>query len=180
MHRCMPVTAAPSNITTPATDWLADQSWFEVRDSRTHGRGVYALCAVPAHVPLFEMGGPVTRRTHELAPGQRALQIGEDLWVIEDTDADYRENYLNHACCPNLGFMHGDLTLWSLRPIRPGDELTWDYSTSIDEAGWHIECACGHAGCRGRVEAFHALPPRQRRRLAAISLGWLRDRYGLR
>lgn len=179
MYRAMPVTATPPLCTAPANDWLTDRSWFEVRDSGTHGRGVYALRAVPARIPLFEMGGPTIRRTQELEPGQRALQIGEDLWVIEDTEADYPENYLNHACFPNLGFAQGDLVLWSLRPIRPGDELTWDYSTSIDETGWHIECACGHADCRGRVEAFHALPHEQRRRLAPTSLEWLRERYAV-
>ena len=158
--------------------WLSQRTWFELRDSGTHGLGVYALRALPAGIPLFAMGGP-TRRGHELAPGERALQVGEDLWIVEDAAANHPENFLNHHCAPNMGFVEGDLVLWSLRPIRAGEELTWDYSSSIDEAGWYLDCGCGHVNCRGRVVGFHALTHAERGRLMPVALRWLRRRYGL-
>lgn len=62
--------------------------------------------------------------------------------------------YLNHSCDPNVG-IRGVATLFALRSIKPGDELTLDYSTTMDEL---FICRCGAKNCRGVAADFFALP----------------------
>ena len=38
-------------------------------------------------------------------------------------------------------------------------EITWDYSTTMDEPGWELECRCGNQnGCRKQITSFQYLP----------------------
>ena len=55
---------------------------------------------------------------------------------------------------PNAGFAAGEPVLYALRDIRAGEEVCFDYSTAMSEAGWELECRCGAAGCRGVVRAW--------------------------
>lgn len=69
--------------------------------------------------------------------------------------------YVNHSCDPNAGVR--DCTeLVALKPVEAGSEVTFDYSTSMAEDGWEMDCACGSAICRGRVRDFKHLPPVRR------------------
>ena len=56
------------------------------------------------------------------------------------------------------------------------EELTFDYSTVLDEPGWSIPCACGLPTCRGAIQAWSDLPPAVRDALRHRALAWLRDR----
>lgn len=65
--------------------------------------------------------------------------------------------YLNHCCEPNTGVL--DCTeIIALTEIEPGVELTFDYSTSMAEDGWEMDCSCGSRICRGRISDFKYLP----------------------
>lgn len=66
----------------------------------------------------------------------------------------------NHSCEPNLGIeivwgtgAHENFHLvWrALRPILPGEELTWDYGTTESECISVPVCRCGAPSCRGRA-----------------------------
>lgn len=78
------------------------------------------------------------------------LQIGPARYML------LGEPYLffNHSCAPNAG-IRGTATLFALRAIRPGEEITYDYATTVDES---FTCACGANDCRGAVSDFFALP----------------------
>ena len=65
--------------------------------------------------------------------------------------------YLNHSCDPNTGIRH-TTEIIALAEIEPDTELTFDYSTSMAEDAWEIDCACGAANCRGRIRDFKYLP----------------------
>jgi len=146
---------------------------FKRRKSAVHGDGVFTLDAIARGASVFEFGGPVVTAA-ELRDGMRVMQIGPDEYIVEDIDADYIENYINHRCEPNVGFLHGTLTLHALRDIAAGEELFWDYSTSINEPGWFLPCACGVASCRGKIQSYCDLPDEVRRRLGGIALAYLR------
>ncbi|MBI2625395.1 MAG: hypothetical protein HYW70_03640 [Candidatus Nealsonbacteria bacterium] len=38
-------------------------------------------------------------------------------------------------------------------------EITFDYSTTMDEDDWGMDCQCGSKSCRGRIRDFKYLPP---------------------
>lgn len=145
------------------------------RESPSHGLGVYTLLPIAAGSLVMEFGGDILS-CKDLREGMRVLQVGEDQYIAEDLEADHIENYVNHCCSPNLGFTDGSLHLRALRDIAAGEELTWDYSTSINEPGWSFTCHCGAQGCRGQVRSYCDLTPAQRDQLRPIALAYLRNR----
>ena len=65
--------------------------------------------------------------------------------------------FLNHSCVPNTGLVESCF-LVALRAIARGEELRFDYSTTMHEDHWTMTCGCGAVGCRGVVTDFRLLP----------------------
>src|SRR5262245_12789132 len=110
---------------------------------------------------------------HQITADLRVMQIGPDEWLAEG-EVEAIDDFANHSCAPNIGFLHGTLTQYALRDIAAGEELLWDYSTSMNEAGWSVPCGCGAATCRGSIQSFRDLPASEQARLRALSLAYLR------
>lgn len=124
----------------------------EVRESRIHGRGLFATDKIhKGEVVAVKGGHIVTReRLREITPqlGPVEIQIGDDLFIAPVTD-DERELsmlYSNHSCDANLG-MRGEITFVALRNIRADEELTHDWCTTDDD-DYSVECKCSAANCR--------------------------------
>ena len=64
---------------------------------------------------------------------------------------------INHSCEPNIG-IKGQIRFYALKPIPPGTELTFDYSTAEEETAWFMTCRCGSSRCRRRIGAIQFLP----------------------
>ena len=121
------------------------------------GRGVFAARYFEPGQPILTFGGQVLTKVDMLALGPErayALQIG----AAEFLDLTSPGRYLNHSCDPNAG-MSDDRVLLALRPIVPGEEIRFDYSTTMREDHWTMECRCGEYLCRRVVLDFHHLPP---------------------
>ncbi len=79
-------------------------------------------------------------------------------------------NLINHSCNPNA-WMKGEQTLVALKPIRKGEEITYDYS-SVEWTpqayppyytdGWPMCCRCGSSSCRRKISCFPYLPKQVR------------------
>ena len=146
-----------------------------IESSPQHGRGVFARQPIAAGEPILLFGGPHRTRA-ELQVDEYHLQIGDDLYLGSSGEAD---DYVNHSCDPNAGFRDG-LLLVARRDIAAGEEITWDYSTAIDEADFAgFTCSCGAAGCRGRVQSFRHLDAVTQQRLAPWLLPYLRAKYSV-
>jgi SET domain-containing protein len=146
---------------------------FDIRQSAQHGRGVFAAAPIAMGEEILRFTGPLLTPA-EIRADLYHLQIGEALYLGPSGEAD---DYVNHSCTPNSGFRDG-LTLVAMRDIAAGEEITWDYSTAIDEAGFPgFDCQCGAAACRGRVRSFRDLDAATRARLAPWVLPYLRARY---
>jgi len=65
--------------------------------------------------------------------------------------------FVNHSCDPNTG-VRDDVRLVALRDLIAGEEIRYDYSTTMDEDHWTLQCRCGSRGCRGVVRDFKWLP----------------------
>lgn len=101
----------------------------------------------PAAVPYSET---VNHPEHEES---NYLQIGNDLYVYPRPPS----RFLNHSCDPNTG-VRDATEIFALARIETGEELTFDYSTSMAEDGWEMDCSCKSAICRGRIRDFKYLP----------------------
>lgn len=148
---------------------------LEVRDAGAKGRGLFAVVAIPAGTKLLELGGTIFS-TVDLPDGDdwMALQFGDNQWLC--SQGTHLDDFANHSCNPNAGFTSEELSLWSLRNIAEGEEITWDYSTSIDEPGWSLDCRCGSLNCRGQISPWHELSQADRDRLRSIAISFLRNR----
>jgi SET domain-containing protein len=144
-----------------------------VKTSLQHGRGVFALKPIHKGEMVLTFSGPLVHRAR-LDNNDYHLQIAEDRYL----GASGREDdYVNHSCAPNSGFQ-GGLTLVALRDIEKNEEITWDYSTAIDEEDFPgFPCRCGATACRGAVASFRYLPLDERLRLQSWLLRYLQEKY---
>jgi hypothetical protein len=120
------------------------------------GRGIYARIPIRAGESILTFDGPVLSHEQVLSLGEAqayTIQIGPDEYV----DTTQPGRYTNHSCEPNAGIV-GDRLLIALRHIAPGEEVQFDYSTTMSEDHWTMECRCGRPSCRNVVLDFHLLP----------------------
>ena len=85
------------------------------------------------------------------------VQIGDNLYMGPSGDID---DYFNHSCNPNSGLaINGTKArLIAIRDISADQEITWDYSTTMDEDEWNLTCACESPNCRKQIFDFKYLP----------------------
>jgi len=125
----------------------------EVRESKIHGRGLFAKADIAkGEIVVIKGGHIIDRETlrREITPklGPVEIQIGDNLFIAPVT-ADERELsmlYSNHSCNPNIG-MRGEITFVAMRDIRAGEELTHDWAMTDDD-DYSVECNCGTPHCR--------------------------------
>ncbi len=120
------------------------------------GDGLYAARTIHPGEEILRLSGPLIDFDGTLALGERegdALQIGPNLYMhLEEPGV-----LANHSCSPNAGLVD-DLTLVALARIRPHEEICYDYSTSMGDGHWAMDCLCGEPTCRGRILDFNTLP----------------------
>ncbi len=143
------------------------------QQSGIHGLGVFTRFAIANGSFVIKCQG-ILRHKDEVVEGMRALQIGPETYLAEDPANPRLDDFINHSCAPNVGFTDGSPTLSALRDIAPGEELFWDYRTSINEPGWEVPCTCGAPACRGKIQSYCDLPDSERSRLSGIVLEYLR------
>jgi SET domain-containing protein len=132
----------------------------------TVGQGLFAGESIAAGTEILRFTGPLLTLNEVRAKGPldapNALQIGIDRYL----DLDEPGRFINHSCAPNAAVVR-DTTLVAIRPIATGEEIRFDYSTTISD-GWTMACQCGAENCRGQVVAFQLLPENIRRRYAIL------------
>jgi hypothetical protein len=128
---------------------------------RTHiGKAVFAGQAFRTGQEIIRFKGPilarrdVPRTLHDAS--DRYVQIGPNAFMGPSDGVD---DLINHSCDPNSGlcFTGDGPVLVALRNIAFGEELGWDYSTTILDENWSMPCQCGAHNCRRTILDFHAL-----------------------
>ncbi|HEV3144359.1 MAG TPA: SET domain-containing protein [Gemmataceae bacterium] len=146
---------------------------LEIRRAGAKGRGVFALEPIGKGQRVLALEGRILR-SEDLTDDMLALQVGPDLWLC--SLGSLLDDFVNHSCEPNTGFTTGETILYALRNIEAGEEVCWDYSTSISEAGWSLDCCCGSPSCREVVRPWGELTANERDRLRGIALRYLRTK----
>lgn len=132
----------------------------------TRGNALVCVEAIGAGQPILRIAGP---RVAE--PGIYTIQCGETAHIHAEQSA---WAFINHACEPNCAIDFATWELASLRPIRAGEEITYnDLSTEWDMAS-PFSCGCGAAHCPGTVRGFRYLNETQRDAIAPMLSPFLR------
>ncbi len=124
-----------------------------VRESKIHGRGLFAIADISKDEIVAVKGGRVVDRKtlrEKITPrlGPVEIQIDDDLFIAPATDEERGLSmlYSNHSCDANLG-IRGEITFVAMRDIQAGEELTHDW-VMTDDDDYSVECKCGAPNCR--------------------------------
>ncbi|MCA9513724.1 MAG: SET domain-containing protein [Myxococcales bacterium] len=127
------------------------------------GLGLFAARAFGAGERILDFEGPERSDPRDGSPAEcNLLQLDVGRYMLPNPPG----LFVNHSCAPNAALV-GGLSLVATRPIAAYEEVRFDYSTSMLEDPWQMECACGEPGCRGVVEEFGLLPRDDQRRFLA-------------
>jgi uncharacterized protein len=124
---------------------------LEVRRSKIHGYGVFALEEIPRGRRVIEYTGRRLSfgQAMRIRPHKEAyLAIIDRGWIADPSVGGSGAEIINHSCEPNLEWRRtpGHLYFYSRRKIREGEELTADYRYPIRLE--RIACHCGAPNCR--------------------------------
>ncbi|HWH68562.1 MAG TPA: SET domain-containing protein, partial [Candidatus Sulfotelmatobacter sp.] len=107
------------------------------------GLGVFANRDIRQGELILVFGGPLIDFAETKRRGRwecMPLQIGPNQYY----DTRPPGIFVNHACNPNAGIRH-DRDLMALRDIKKGEEIRFDYSTTMEEQSFTMNCLCGAA-----------------------------------
>ena len=150
-----------------------DSRRIQVRRSGVHGKGMFALQAIPAGEVLIEYTGErinwkeaLRRHPHDPKDPHHTFYFSlEGGGVIDAKVGGNASRWINHACEPNCEAdeTDGRVFIKALQDLQPGEELFYDYGLVIDERltpklKRDYPCHCGSPICRGTL-----LAPKRRR-----------------
>ena len=139
---------------------------FEVRHSRIHGYGVFALRRIRKGTTIIEYLGdrvsheaPMTRYEDKDPNDGHTFLFTVDAKTVIDAGVNGNEaRFVNHGCDPNCQTVDIGKRIFieAIRTIRPGEELAYDYriqrdATILPDIDVVFACRCGARSCRGSM-----------------------------
>ncbi len=125
------------------------------------GKGVFAAEDIRSGEKIMEFGGSIISSAELPYPYEAEkdyfLQVGQDLYLGPSGTLD---DYVNHSCNPNsaIRINKNTVELIAISFIRFGDQITFNYATTMNSNWGEFECACGSNECLGMVKKFVDLP----------------------
>ncbi|HVH42218.1 MAG TPA: SET domain-containing protein-lysine N-methyltransferase, partial [Labilithrix sp.] len=167
--------------TTKTSQRSSPQPAYRLRRSPIHGTGLFATRVIRKGAGVIEYVGE--RISHEEADRRHSDKDADDghtfLFTVNSKtviDAGVGGNaarFINHSCEPNCEVIidEGRLFVETLRTIKPGEELYYDYNigrTKDDPPNVEdvFACRCGTPSCRGNMLAPKRKPKSAKKKAA--------------
>lgn len=146
-------------------DKKKEQPWYIVRRSSIHSRGIFARRDIPKETRILEYTGERVTKAESLrranARYERSKKTGcAAVYIFDinkryDIDGSIHGNVarlINHSCDPNCEafIIRGRVWIYSLREIKEGEELTYNYGFDLEHWADH-PCRCGNDNCVGFI-----------------------------
>ncbi|KEP66502.1 UNVERIFIED_CONTAM: histone lysine methyltransferase SET2 [Hammondia hammondi] len=169
--RCKFGTADCGNRQFKRGGGSGSQTFCFVQDCGEKGLGVFARERIEEGKLVIEYVGEVldaqllaarvrAYTQQELARGQPqhwyVMEVIPHVY-IDSTRVGNIARLVNHSCEPNCSLqrvnVHGTyrMGIFALRPILPGEEISYDYGFTRKGFGQGFVCFCGSSKCRGRI-----------------------------
>jgi hypothetical protein len=168
----VPKNKTPAPVVPPQKS-AASGRRIQTRRSGVHGKGVFAVQDLAKGEVLIEYVGELIswkealrRHPHDPKDPNHTFyfHIDEER-VIDAKHGGNSSRWINHSCAPNCEAdeQEGRIFIKTLRKIRAGQELFYDYGLVIDmpytpKLKAEYPCWCGAPQCRGTL-----LAPKRRR-----------------
>ncbi len=138
---------------------------WKVKRSSIHNRGIFAKADIPNDTPIIEYVGEKITKAESSRRGDALMEKSKKtgcaaVYVFTlnkryDIDGGKGRNparYINHSCAPNCDayIMRGRIWIYSIREIKAGEELTYNYGFDADTWDDH-PCRCGAKRCIGYI-----------------------------
>tara|TARA_Y100000310_G_C20640656_1_gene793699 strand:+ start:140 stop:676 length:537 start_codon:yes stop_codon:yes gene_type:complete len=152
--------------------------WITVKESAVHNKGVFAAKDIPKGTKIIEYVGERITKTESTI---RADKVIDDslrdktkgaVYLFEinkkydiDGNVDYNTaRFINHSCDPNceVDFEGERIFIFSIKDIKKGEELNYDYGYDIDNYEDH-RCKCGAKNCIGYIVSKEDWPKLKRK-----------------
>lgn len=155
----------------------SDHPNVALRATPNKGTGVFASADIQKGELIAEFIGetylaPLESDLPDIM-ADRCIQTGPSTYVFAENRLAEK---INHSCEPNCGIRERTKIV-AIKPIKTGDEISWDYRMS-ENSDWILEnCLCGAERCAGRILGYDSLPEHIRQEYlqqGAIS-SWLLD-----
>jgi hypothetical protein len=138
--------------------FLIPQSQWEVRKTKSKGRGVFAKEEIAGGTVIGDYIGRVLNdeqhEEYEKKHGLYAMEWNDEATVYADPDS-IGIHLINHSCAPNCdAYTYEHHTLYfALRKIFPGEEISVSYNLGPPSKDNPITeaCHCGSPLCRGTM-----------------------------
>ncbi len=138
-----------------------------------NGKGVFANKNFKKYEQIIQFHGKLL--TYEQFPAHYTkmedycVQIGKNLYMGPSGRID---DFINHSCNPNSGpKINGkNAFLMAIKNIKKREEITWDYSTTMDEDFWEIACNCRSKNCRKRIGDFKYLTKKLKQKYIKLGI----------
>jgi len=145
---------------------VSKQPLYKVRNSRIHGRGVFAARRIRKGTRIMEyLGDRISHAAadaryedHDPNDNHTFLFIVDKNTVIDAGVGGNEARYINHSCDGNCEsvIQKSRVYIEAVRTIQPGEELGYDYEIgrepddppNVDEI---FACRCGSPKCRGTM-----------------------------
>lgn len=153
---------------------LSSKEKFIIKESILGGKGVFALTKINKGDFIKTLSGEVITEEQFLNRFSEGKEAYDDPFQIDVgevdegagmkdrryIDLDELSRTFNHSCTPNTGIRNVS-DLIAIKDIEIGDEITYDYSTTVSktEHEFSMPCNCGSEKCRKTVGNITSISP---------------------
>jgi SET domain-containing protein len=147
-----------------------------IKKTKNMGKGLFAIKPIKkgelisdwtkGKVYIAEKAGKLPKKIRN-----HAIQFDEHKWI----DTEDIGRYINHSCEPNCG-LKGKFKIVSIRNIKKGEQLTYDYEMTED-SNWKMKCKCKTKSCRKIIGTYKNLPEEIKDKYKSYTSKWLLKKY---
>ncbi len=131
---------------------------IKIVKSKIQGKGIISAVELKKGDFVGFVKGPIKHKHNKGKKDSEAnpdwVGFKKDYWI--DPLPPFK--YINHSCEPNCG-IKGTKSVYAIKNIKIGDELTFDYSISEIDLEWELDyiCKCGSKSCRKKICSIQSL-----------------------